>query len=93
MKRISIALTILATLSVSLMSQSGSINNTLGAGGTFKVKGATSDSLLVVKDNGNVGIGISNPASTLDVGGQLTANRVKVDSVPSFTAYHLDETG
>ncbi|MDP1675289.1 MAG: hypothetical protein Q8L88_00370 [Bacteroidota bacterium] len=78
--------------SVTLYSQSGSINNTLGTGGSFKVKSAASDSLLVVKENGSVGIGTSNPASTLDVNGQLTADQVKVDGIPSFFAVHIPES-
>lgn len=61
----------------SVFSQTGSINNTLGSGGTFTVKNSSND-LLVVVDEAT---------------GQLTADRVKVDGVPSFTAYHLDETG
>jgi len=76
----------------SLYAQSGSINNTLGSGGTFNVKGATSDSLLVVKDNGNVGVGTATPGSRMDVVGQLTADRVKVDGIPSFFATHVTES-
>lgn len=83
---------LLVMLTGSAVGQTGSINNTLGSGGTFTVKGATSDSLLVVKDNGSVGIGTANPASTLDVNGQLTADRVKVDSIPSFMVIHSEET-
>jgi hypothetical protein len=75
-----------------LSGQSGSINNTLGGGGTFNVKVAGNDSLLIVKDNGNVGIGTTSPASPLDVNGQLTADRLKVDGVPSFLAAHIEET-
>lgn len=82
---------LLAVLPILGRAQSGSINNTLGTGGSFKVKSATSDSLLVVKDNGNVGIGTASPGSKLDVNGQLTSDRLKVDGVPSFFATHLEE--
>lgn len=60
-----------------LYGQSGSINNTLGSGGTFRVKNNAGDPLVVVDE----------------ATGQLAANRIKVDGVPSFTAYHLPESG
>ena len=37
----------------------------------FSVKGAASDSLLAVKDNGKVGIGTANPVEHLDIKGAL----------------------
>lgn len=52
MKRISIALTILALVSTSLMGQTGSINNTLGTGGAFVIKNAADDSLFLVNSSG-----------------------------------------
>jgi hypothetical protein len=70
----------------SLFSQTGSINNTVGSGGSFKVKGSTSDSLLVVKDNGNVGVGAANPSEKLEVNGNLkVTGSVKI---PSTTRYY-----
>jgi hypothetical protein len=77
MKNTLITVIVLATLSGSLLGQSGSINNTLGSGGSFTVKNSAGDPLMVVDE----------------ATGQLTADRVKVDGVPSFTAYHLAETG
>ncbi|MDP1675288.1 MAG: hypothetical protein Q8L88_00365 [Bacteroidota bacterium] len=58
-------------LPVSLYAQSGNINNTLGTGGSFKVKSAASDSLFVVKENGSVGIGTDSPGEKLDLNGNL----------------------
>lgn len=43
---------VLAT--VGLQAQSGSINNTLGAGGAFVIKNAADDSLFLVNSNGGV---------------------------------------
>lgn len=60
-----------------LHGQTGSINNTLGSGGSFKVKNNAGDPLVVVDE----------------ATGQLAANRIKVEGVPSFTAYHLSESG
>ncbi|HEY6953364.1 MAG TPA: hypothetical protein VI758_13230 [Bacteroidota bacterium] len=92
MKTVFGAALVLMVLTRSLFGQSGSINNTLGSGGSFKVKSSTSDSILVVNVNGNVGIGTANPASALDVSGQLTTGRVKVSGIPSFFASHNDES-
>ncbi len=74
-------------------SQSGNINNTIGSGGSFKVKSASSDSLFVVKENGAVGIGTNNPGSALDVAGKLTIDQIKVDGIPSFFVTHIEEAG
>lgn len=60
-----------------LFSQSGSINNTLGSGGTFTVKNSSSAPLVVVDETT----------------GQLTADRVKVEGVPSFFVTHVEQTG
>jgi len=60
-----------AAATAALNAQTGSINSTLGSGGSFTVKGATSDSLLVVNDNGKIGVGTVNPAEKLDVNGNL----------------------
>ncbi len=93
MKNIFVCILIMVISSIDLFGQSGSINNTLGTGGSFKVKSAASDSLLVVKENGSVGIGTSSPSSALDVVGQMTVDQVKVDGIPSFFAKHIPETG
>ncbi len=60
-----------------LFSQTGSINNTLGSGGVFTVKNGSSNNLMTVDE------------ST----GQLSATRVKIDGVPSFTASLIGESG
>jgi hypothetical protein len=59
-----------------LFAQSGSINNTLGSGGTFTVKNSSNNAVVVVDE----------------ATGQLSATRVKVDGVPSFTVYHIPES-
>lgn len=65
------------TVVVQMSAQSGSINNTLGSGGTFTVKNSSGNPLVVVDE----------------ATGQLTADRVKVDGVPSFTAYLIGASG
>jgi len=51
------------------------IINTLGSGGTFTVKNSSSNALVVIDE----------------ITGQLSATRVKVEGVPSFTAGHVTE--
>jgi hypothetical protein len=86
MKTKFIAVSLIAALATPLLAQSGNINNTVGSGGTFKVKGPASDSLLVVKENGNVGVGAANPAEKLEVNGNLkVTGSVKI---PSTTRYY-----
>lgn len=69
---------VLAT--VGLQAQSGSINNTLGSGGSFTVKNSASDPLVVVDETGNAA-----------VNGQLTVDRIRVSGVPSFFVTHNPE--
>ncbi len=77
MKITNFVMVMLVACTTAFYGQTGSINNTLGSGGTFKVKNNVGDPLVVVDE----------------ATGQLAANRVKVDGVPSFTAYHLPESG
>lgn len=77
MKKTFFSTMVFVVLASTLYGQTGSINNTLGTGGTFKVKNNAGDPLVVVDE----------------ATGQLAANRFKVDGVPSFTAYHLPESG
>lgn len=51
----------------------------------FSVKSATSDSLLVVKDNGKVGIGTTNPSEKLEVNGNLKVSGSL--KIPTTTRY------
>lgn len=81
----SITLMALVVAAPSIYGQSGSINNTLGSGGIFTVKGATSDSLLVVKDNGKVGVGTANPSEQLEVNGNLkVTGSVKLNTTTRY---------
>jgi hypothetical protein len=71
MKTIIVGMAMFLIIPGFLIGQTGSINNTLGSGGTFRVKGVDSDSLLIVKDNGNVGVGTTAPAERLEVNGAV----------------------
>ena len=66
----------LFVLASTLLGQTGSINNTLGSGGTFSVKNSASNPLVTVDETT----------------GQLTADRIKVEGVPSFAASHIAES-
>jgi hypothetical protein len=59
-----------------MIAQSGSINNTLGSGGTFTVKNSSNSPLVVVDE----------------ATGQLSAARMKVEGVPSFNVNHVSES-
>ena len=51
----------------------------------FKVKGTTSDSLVVVNDNGKVGIGTANPSEKLEVSGNLkVTGSVKLNTTTRY---------
>lgn len=66
------AVCLIFLLAAPVYSQTGSINNTLGSGGTFTVKNSANNPLVVVDE----------------ATGQLTADRVKVEGVPSFHVTH-----
>ncbi len=76
MKTLSVVITAFMLIPEILIGQTGSINNKLGSGGTFSVKNSTNDPLVTVDETT----------------GQLTADRIKVDGVPSFLATHVSET-
>ncbi len=54
-------------------------------------KGAPANSFYI-KNNGNVGIGIANPAQLLDVEGRIRANAIEMGSNNSYLGY-LDQGG
>lgn len=62
-------------VAIPIYAQTGSINNTLGSGGTFTVKNS----------GGSTIVGVDETT------GQLMIERVKVSGVPSFLASHVQE--
>lgn len=76
MKSLSVVFLIFLVV-IPIYAQTGSINNTLGSGGTFTVKNSSNNAVVVVDE----------------ATGQLSAARVKVDGVPSFMAYLIGESG
>ncbi len=58
----------------------------------FNVSSSTGTSMLTVLANGNVGIGISNPAQLLDVEGRIRANSLEFGANNNYLGY-LDQGG
>lgn len=82
---------LLIMLTASLYAQNGSINNTLGAAGTFTIKDVSTTFFSLSQSNGYVGIGTASPAALLHMNGPANSNRgqltIESSAVPQLTFY------
>ncbi len=66
--------------------------NTVGSGGNIiKAGSAFAPNAFVVKDSGNVGIGVASPAAKLDVGGAIIGTKISVNGTSN--SYQLSSVG